>query len=281
MNRSYIFLVYLFGFVSIYSQNINLYITLLEKGKIQEVKDNLPELLDRYPNEAGVYYIQALVNQDGDSSIDQFQKIIMNFPSSQFAAKSEMKIGEYFFARGLYSQASTQLKKLIYKYVDSKDHQRALDLMINSYMATGEEDSAKVALRMIKQLYPSLKFDKYGIDVIDKDSKEVKLVRLDSDEITKKIKSRKKKKRKPLPKDLLKPWVIQVGAFGKYENANRLKKQIQSNGYSAEVHAVNSNGKRLHAVRIVRFISKKDAEKIGKGLKKKFGLDFRVLNNPE
>ena len=281
MNRSYIFLVYLFGFVSIYSQNINLYITLLEKGKIQEVKDNLPELLDRYSDEAGVYYIQALVNEDGDSSINQFENIIMKFPNSQFAAKSEMKIGEYFFARGLYSQASTQLKKLIYKYVDAKDHQRALDLMINSYMATGEEDSAKVALRMIKQLYPSLKFDKYGIDVIDKSSKEVKLVRLDSKEITKKIKSRKKKKRKPLPKDLLKPWVIQVGAFGKYENANRLKKQIQSNGYSAEVHAVNSNGKRLHAVRIVRFISKKDAEKIGKGLKKKFGLDFRVLNNPE
>ena len=281
MKRSYIYLIYLFGLVSIYPQNINLYLTLLEKGRTQEVKENLPELLDRYPDEAGVYYIEALINEDGDSSIVQFQKIIMNFPSSQFAAKSEMKIGEYFFARGLYTQASTQLKKLIYKYVDSKNHQRALDLMVNSYMATGEEDSAKVALRIIKQLYPSLKFDKYGIDVIDKDSKEVKLVRLDSDEITKKIKSRKKKKRKPLPKDLLKPWVIQVGAFGKYENANRLKKQIQSNGYSAEVHAVNSNGKRLHAVRIVRFISKKDAEKIGKGLKKKFGLDFRVLNNPE
>ena len=281
MKRSYFYIVYLFGCISIYPQNINLYLTLLEKGQIQEVKENLPELLDRYPDEAGVYYIQALVNQDGDSSIDQFQKIIKNFPSSQFAAKSEMKIAEYFFARGLYTQASTQFKKTIYNYVDSKDHQRALDLMINSYMATGQQDSARVSLRMIKQLYPSLKFDKYGIDVIDKASKEVRLVRLDSDEITKKIKSRKKKKRIPLPKDLLKPWVIQVGAFGKYENANRLKKQIQSNGYSAEVHAVNSNGKRLHAVRIVRFISKKDAEKIGKGLKKKFGLDFRVLNNPE
>ena len=281
MKRPYTYLLYLFGFTSIYSQNINLYLTLLEKGRILEVQENLPELLDRYPNEAGVYYIQALVNQDGDSSIDQFQKIIKNFPSSQFAAKSEMKIAEYFFARGLYTQASTQFKKTIYNYVDSKDHQRALDLMINSYMATGQQDSARVSLRMIKQLYPSLKFDKYGIDVIDKASKEVRLVRLDSDEITKKIKSRKKKKRIPLPKDLLKPWVIQVGAFGKYENANRLKKQIQSNGYSAEVHAVNSNGKRLHAVRIVRFISKKDAEKIGKGLKKKFGLDFRVLNNPE
>ncbi|MGY8750685.1 MAG: SPOR domain-containing protein [Fidelibacterota bacterium] len=281
MIRNYLNLVFLFGFVAIYPQNINLYLTLLEKGRISEVTDNLPELLDRYPNEAGVYYIEALVNQDGESSISQFKKIINNFPNSEFAAKSEMKIGEYFFARGLYSQASIQLKKVIYKYVDAKNHQRALDLMINSYMATGQEDSAKVALKMIKQLYPSLIFDKYGIVLIDKFSREVKLVRLNSEEITKKIKSRKKKKRKPLPKDLIKPWVIQVGAFGKYENANRLKKQIQGNGYSAEVHAVNSNGNRLHAVRIVRFISKKDAEKIGKGLKKKFGLDFRVLNNPE
>jgi tetratricopeptide (TPR) repeat protein len=281
MIRNYLNLVFLFGFVAIYPQNINLYLTLLEKGRISEVTDNLPELLDRYPNEAGVYYIEALVNQDGETSISQFKKIINNFPNSEFAAKSEMKIGEYFFARGLYSQASIQLKKVIYKYVDAKNHQRALDLMINSYMATGQEDSAKVALKMIKQLYPSLIFDKYGIVLIDKFSREVKLVRLNSEEITKKIKSRKKKKRKPLPKDLIKPWVIQVGAFGKYENANRLKKQIQGNGYSAEVHAVNSNGNRLHAVRIVRFISKKDAEKIGKGLKKKFGLDFRVLNNPE
>ena len=101
MKRGYIYLIYLFGLVSIYPQNINLYLTLLEKGRTQEVKENLPELLDRYPDEAGVYYIQALINEDGDSSIDQFQKIIMNFPSSQFAAKSEMKIGEYFFARGL------------------------------------------------------------------------------------------------------------------------------------------------------------------------------------
>ena len=206
MKRSYIYIVYLFGLIYIYPQNINLYLTLLEKGRIQEVKENLPELLDRYPNEAGVYFVQALINLDGDSSINQFQEIIINYPNSQFAAKSEMKIAEYFFARGLYSQASTQLKKIIYKYVDANDHQRALDLMVNSYMATGEEDSAKVALRMIKQLYPSLKFDKYEIGLIDKNSKEVKLVRLDSDEITKKIKSRKKKKRKPLPKDLLKPW---------------------------------------------------------------------------
>ena len=75
--------------------------------------------------------------------------------------------------------------------------------------------------------------------------------------------------------------MIQVGAFGKFENANRLKKQLQGHGYGTEVHTVNSNGKRLHAVRIVRFETKDEADKIGKNLKKKFGLDFRLINNPE
>ena len=39
------------------AQNIDLYLTLIEKGRLDEVKDNLPELLDRYPDEAGVYYL--------------------------------------------------------------------------------------------------------------------------------------------------------------------------------------------------------------------------------
>ena len=79
----------------------------------------------------------------------------------------------------------------------------------------------------------------------------------------------------------LKPWVVQMGAFGRYENANRLKKQFQNNGYATEIHPVFSNGNRLHAVRIVRFESKDSAIFIGNELKKKFGLDFRIINNPE
>ena len=263
------------------AQNIGLYLTLIEKGRIEEVKDNLPELLDRYPDQAGVYYLQALVNDDGDSSLEQFRGIIKKFPQSEFAAESEMKIGEYLFARGLYSQSSVQFKSTIYKYPNSQHHQRAMDLMVNSYMATGESDSARIALKTIKQLYPSLKFDHYGLEGMDNSSREARLVRLDPNVTSGKIKARKSSKRVTIPRPISKPWVIQVGAFGKYENANRLKKQLQGHGYGTEIHTVNSNGKRLHAVRIVRYETKAAAEKIGKKLKKKFGLDFRVINNPE
>ena len=153
---------------SIIAQNINLFLTLIEKGNLSEVKENLPELLDRYPNEAGVLYIQALVNDDGEEAINQFRTIIDKFPESEFAVDCEMKIGEYLFARGLYSQSSIQFKKTIYKYPKGDHHQRAMDLMVNSYMTTGESDSARVALKTMKQLYPSLKFDHYGFEGMDK-----------------------------------------------------------------------------------------------------------------
>ena len=46
------------------AQNIDLYITLIEKGKISEVKENLPELIERYPNDPGVLFLKGLISGD-------------------------------------------------------------------------------------------------------------------------------------------------------------------------------------------------------------------------
>ena len=266
---------------NLHSQNIDLYLTLLEKGRMDEVKENLPELLNRYPNEAGVYLLQAMVNENGDDSLIQFRNIIEKFPESEFASLAAMKIGEYLFSRGLYSQAGVQFKIVLFKYPQGDNHQRAMDLMVNSYFATGEEDSAKVALRTMKQLYPSLNYTNYNIEGLNNNPREARLIKLDPNEISSRIKSAKAKRKVMLPQKKPKPWVVQVGAFGKYENASRLKKQLQGRGFATEVHTVDSNGKRLHAVRIVRYETKESAEVIGQKIKKNFGLDFRVINNPE
>ena len=278
--RGFMIIAILWGW-QLSAQNIDLYLTLIEKGKMEDVQESLPELLNRYPDDAGVYFLQAMLNENGDSSLVLYRNVIKNFPDSDFAPKSEMKIGEYLFSRGLYSQASVQFKKILTKYPQGKHHQRAMDLMVNAYLATGEESTASTTVRTLKQLYPSLNYSGYEIGGVENSSKEAKLVRLDPGTTSSRIKSFKAARKINVPKRVEKPWVVQVGAFGKFDNANRLKKQLQGYGFATEVHTVNSNGKRLHAVRIVRFETKSSAEKIGQKLKKKFGLDFRVLNNPE
>ena len=75
-------------------------------------------------------------------------------------------------------------------------------------------------------------------------------------------------------------YVVQVGAFSAKENAERLKLQVSQLGYKVSINNVESNGKVLYAVRVNRFKTKNRAEKIGKDIKSKIGVNFRVLYRP-
>ncbi len=271
------------SFTLIKAQNVDLYLALLERGRIQEVQDNLPELLSRYPDNPGIQYLQALVTEDGDFSLTLYKALREKYPESPYAAESALKIGEYLFARGLYSQASIQFKNFLFRYPDAKHHQRAMDLMVNAYFATGENDSAGAALKKLRQIYPGLNYEPYSIKELDTGGHAAKLVKLDPVRTAERIKASKPKsaKRIIVPRPVLKPWVVQVGAFGKYFNAQRLQKLLQVGGYQVEIHEVNSDGRRLHAVRVVRYSSRGEAQTTGRKLKGKYGLDFRVINKPE
>jgi len=80
---------------------------------------------------------------------------------------------------------------------------------------------------------------------------------------------------------LSQPRVVQLGAFGKYDNAKRLKNMIKNAGYPVEIVAVMSNGKRLHVVRVVRYISEHEAGNVGKNIKAQYGVNYRVLKRPK
>jgi hypothetical protein len=97
-----------------------------------------------------------------------------------------------------------------------------------------------------------------------------------------------KEKNKPLAqvfdfnkkKSVLGAYVVQVGAFSTQSNARRLKLQITQLGHNVSINNVESNGKRLYAVRVNRFKSKKKAESVGKDIKSKIGVEYRILYRP-
>jgi len=105
------FPIFILSFLS--AQTFDIYFQLIEEGRTQEVKDQIPELKSKYPYEPAIPFMQALMNGKGDSSIIQFRQFIEKFPDSEYTDDAEMKIGEYMYARGLYSQASQQLKKFL------------------------------------------------------------------------------------------------------------------------------------------------------------------------
>ncbi|MFQ6612108.1 MAG: SPOR domain-containing protein [Fidelibacterota bacterium] len=276
---AFLFLIVVNG---LQAQNVQLYLTMLEKGQIQEVQTNLPELLSRYPETPGIYYIQALVTQDGDSSLTLFRQFLERFPDSEYAGPAAMKIGEYLFARGLYSQASLQFRKVLMSFPANIPHQRVMDLMVNSYIAIGEEDTVVQVLKTLKQIYPSLNYEQYGFAGLEVQQRDAKLVKLDQKQAARRIKSTRTVLRKPpIQNPKIRPWVVQVGAFSKYTNAKRLKQRLEEKGYKVTIDEVHSNGRRLHVVRVLRYGSKQQAQQIGEELKARMGLDFRVINKPE
>ena len=252
---------YLFIFLAslLYSQNIDMYISLIHEGQSEGVKDNLPELISKYPNDPGVIYLQALLTVNGMKSLELYSKLIEKFPESKYSGEASVKIGEYFYARGLYSQAGRQLCSIPRKYPRLSNMQVIIDMMVSSFRAIGEEDSVKYYSSIYQSMFPNLDISKYGIK-----KKSISTSRTIV----------KENRKEP------KPYVIQIGAFGSVQNANRLKLQVSQIGYQVEISPVQTNGKGLHAVRVVRYRSKSSAERIGEVIKKKLGIDYRVLYRP-
>ena len=254
-------IVYLIFLLSIsLGQNIDLYFSLIEQGKIDGVKENLPELISKYPKNPGVLYLKALLTQDGKSAIKQYKELLKQYPNSKYAPDAAMKIGEYLYARGLYTQAATLLKNIPIKYPRFIGIQRATNLMVNSFNAIGEADSARYYALIIKSMFPNI-------------DTNISSLKKQNEPLAQVFDFNKKKLD-------LGPYVVQIGAFGNRENARRLKLQVTQLGHDVTINNVESNGKILYAVRVNRFKSKKQAENIGKDIKSKIGGEYRILYRP-
>lgn len=281
------FLGLLFGLIQpISAQNTEMYFSLIQEGRVEEVRQHLPELQSKYPNNDGVQFLAAVTTIDGDISIEKYRIFLKRFPDSRWADDAQMKIGEYLYARGLYSQASVQFRMIPLKYPDSNHIQRAMNLMVKSYDATGEMDSSHYYLRVFKHYYPNLQYSHYGYSDLEL-APGTSLIKIPSEQAKEKITSARQQESKPVPEKVTpildpkeKPWVIQVGAFGNYKNAKKMKMNLSQNGYTIEIDEIESNSKRLHAVRVLRFSSKQEANRVGKELKRKFWLNYRVINKP-
>ena len=251
-------IIFLISFSSfLLSQNVDLYFSLIDEGELDGVKENLPELLSKYPNDPGVLFLKAVLTDDGESALRQYKYILENFSKSAYAPESAMKIGEYFYAKGLYTQSATLLKNIPINYPRFPHMQRLTNLMINSFNAIGEADSAKHYALIIKSMFPKVE--------TNIEEKSNKLSQVFS--FSKKNES-------------LGPYVVQIGAFSSKENAKRLKLQVGQLGHDVSINKVDSKGKTFFAVRVNRYNSKRKAEEVGKDIKSKLGVNFRVLYRP-
>ncbi len=96
------------------------YVAMIESGQTDPVKAELPTLLAKYPGNAGLLYVKALLTTEGAEAVRIYQSIVDNSPKSEWADDALYKIHQFYQAIGLYRTADLKLNQLKKEYPTSK-----------------------------------------------------------------------------------------------------------------------------------------------------------------
>lgn len=143
-NISLAIIIYLFlTFTTInlsYSQDaiVNDYLTMVARGKVQEVKAKLPDLMVEYPDSPGIKLLLAVVLEDAKKSIDIYNDIVKKYPDNIWADDAYWRLIQYYAIIGDINKAKSELALFRENYptspflVTSGETVRLAESVINS-----------------------------------------------------------------------------------------------------------------------------------------------------
>src|SRR5262245_17048137 len=74
------------------------YIARIEAGETEEVREDLRGLLEQYPNDPGVLYLQGLTTGDGAEAVRIYQNVVDGFPQSEWADDALFKVYQFYYS---------------------------------------------------------------------------------------------------------------------------------------------------------------------------------------
>jgi cell division protein FtsN len=99
--------------------DIQKYINRINEGEVQQVREQLPALLSKYPNHPGALYVQALLTREGAEAVRIYLSIVDNFPQSEWADDAVYKTYQFYYSLGLYRTAELKMNQLKTQYPSS------------------------------------------------------------------------------------------------------------------------------------------------------------------
>lgn len=243
-------------------------IQLALEGELAQATAGWEQLQARYPNNGSLLYLEALVKSDGDEAVALYRRLIQLHPSSPYADDAMLKVGEYLYARGLYTQSARQLKQIPVHYPRSDLIYTSIRMFLNAMLVSGEKDTARFYAQVFSRKYPDIVFDlKTGRAVSIPPELQMKSAPVPG--------SRGAAEARPAGRH---PEAarLQLGAFADRANALRLIRQLESLNYQMRI----DKRRNMYVVTAVGFISERDARMAGQLLKDNYGIDFLVVKAP-
>jgi tetratricopeptide (TPR) repeat protein len=216
---------------------------LIEKGQSELVRKELPALVQKYPNNPGVMYLQAVLTTNGEEAIKIYQEIVDRFASSDWADDALYRLYQYYYSIGLYKTADQKLTQLRRDYP-------------YSVYVTGDESAQKkspVAQKPAPQ--PASK------DPVTTPPAPVKV---------------------PAKPPVAAPTVagkfaVQVGAFSTSKTAQELRTRFAGDGYEASVITAVVGNKKMYKVWVGAFATDAEARKCIEVIRTKYNINSIVV----
>ena len=231
-----VFLTTLAGFLpktaKAQDREIREYILMAARGKMDEVKKALPELLAKYPENPGVIFLHAVALEDAEAALDKYLLIIARFPRSEWADDAYWRVVQYYAVKGDLRRAEAFLRKFREKYPTSEF------------------------------LFPATEIVRDVERKINAEKKEEREKAEKKNEETDKIVGEELSGAEKREKDIFAAkYALQVGAFSAYEKANEVALRLKAKRLIARVKEKKSGDKTVWAVLVGGYASRAEAEK--------------------
>ncbi len=236
---------------------------LIKEGNIGQARAELPSLLERYPQNPGVLYLQGVLTIDGGEAVRTFQNLVDNFPKSEWADDALFKVYQYYYALGLYKTADQKLEKLRGDYPQSP-YLRSFQQQVSMQSELTQEPPQSKAQAPPVTVQP-----------------EVKPQSGPGGEIPAAVKNTTppetvgKREIAAQPSSVPKAptgtggYTVQSGVFSSLENAERYQSGLSRAEITAEIRKRQIGGKEMFTVCIGSFSSYEEALRYVEALKEK------------
>jgi cell division septation protein DedD len=238
---------------------IEQYVSMVEAGQQDVVREALPQLLQKYPNDPGVLYLQALLTTDGAEAVRLYQKIVDTYPNSVWADDALYKVYKFYYAIGLYRTAELKLDQLRTNYPNSKyiSGRAASETLAEDKSGgpeTKEPDTTRETPQAKEQAPPSIKQQPAPVTPAP--------ISTPAD---------------VEPAAPLQRYTLQVGAYSTAANANRQKSFFDYHNYPADVVPKMLGTRELFVVYVGSFATEDEARKTGEELKRSYSIEYMIV----
>lgn len=260
-------LIYLFVFLLFYSlssgdsrsQNVTEVVDLIRKGEIEKARQIVSNFQGEEKSKASTLFLSGLLSTDGDSSAEYYTRLIKKYPNNRYCDDALFRLAQLRYARALYKSALAGFKTILKDYPESPLRHDDIYWIGLCYQAMDQPDSSQKYFEKIK--FTSQKTELP--ELAQPNQGESGTYSPDT---------------QSAPEKTAVQYHLQTGAYTHQTNALMRKSFFEREGYHVEMQTKKIEDKMLYLIWVGTFSNKVDAEIMGDQLKKRYGVEYRIVS---